>query len=262
MQISANHRTYTAATISFSGNANLAWPATFIIGSAPSSIDSTGIAVSATLAHSLWGSTNIVGMTVNIAGEYRTVRGVFQSTEELALLPFHIEDTDPYWTAMELAGGIPHPTRADAENFALMSGLGRPCYILMGGANAVAHALAILPLFVPIIYVIALAVGFVRKHYRIAATPLLFGGLILLAVLLPLLLNTLPPWIIPTRWGDFAFWGGLGTQANDALREFLATPPGLRDIEFRIQLLKQVAIFVPAMCFGILACGRDTITGA
>jgi len=254
MQISANHRTNTAATISFSGDASLVWTAVFIAGSAPSSIDSTGIAVSEELALSLWGSTNIVGMTANINGEYRTVRGVFQGADELALLPFHIEDTTPYWTAVELSGGIPYPTRQDAETFAMMAGLGRPDFILMGGANAVARTLAILPILVPIIYVIALAVAFVHKHYRIAAAPLLFGGLILLAVALPILLNALPPWMIPNRWGDFAFWGGLGTQAADALREFLATPPSLRDVEFRMQLLQQIAVFIPTICLGVHLC--------
>lgn len=258
MTIFANNRSATSPTILFSGDFGLVWPATFVAGSQPSSIDEVGVALSEGLAYSLWGSTDIVGMQANIAGEYRTVRGVFEGSQELFIISFHIEDTAQYWTVAELSGGVLHPTRQDAEMFALMSGMGMPNFVIMGGANAVSRGLSVLPFAIPIFYVILLGVCFIRRYYPITATPILLGGCLLLAVTLPALLNQLPPWIIPTRWGDFAFWGDIGTQAMDALREFLALPPLLRDVEFRMGLVKQIAIFIPTICVGIVAC-RTTV---
>ena len=255
-ELSAGTAKTDANVISFSGDASLVWPASYITGSAPGVIDARGIAVSEALAHRLWGSTDIIGMPVyvNNRNTPRIVRGVFEGTAELALLPFHLEDTSQSWTAVELAGGTPHPTRGHADSFAATSGLGRPDYVLMGGATALARFMSIFPVLVPAVYGLVLLVAFVKKHYPAASTPIFFAGLILFAILLPILLNALPPWIIPTRWSDFSFWSSLLQQANNSLREFVHVNPMLRDVELKMHLLRQAGIFVLSVSWGIVVC--------
>ncbi|MCL1788586.1 MAG: hypothetical protein FWG38_11420, partial [Defluviitaleaceae bacterium] len=168
-------------------------------------------------------------------------------------VPFHIEDRTQSWTAVELAGGE-NPTRTNAESFAMAAGLGRPDYVLTGGAIALARVLPMLPLAVLAAYTLALVIGFVKKHCCPAAAPLFFAGLILFAVLLPLLLGTLPAWVIPTHWSDFAFWSQLLIQAGNSLREFLSAPPALRDVELKMYLLKQAGVAVLSLCVSIVVC--------
>ena len=245
---SAGLRTAQAPAISFSGDAMLVWPAEYITGNAPGQLDASGIAVSHALAHRLWGSTSIIGKRVYVNDVPRTVRGVFSGETELALIPYHIEYTGQSWTAAELAGGPAHSTRNCAQSFAISSGLGHPSHILMSGPISVARLMAFSPLIFLAAYVVVLCAKFIKKHYPQTTSPICIACGILLAILLPIALNALPPWVIPTRFGDFQFWGNLIAQAQASLLEFLSVTPMQRDVEFRLLLLRQIAIFVPAMC--------------
>jgi len=243
-------------SISFSGDAALVWPAEYTAGSAPGSLDNNGVAVSEGLAHRLWGSTDIVGQGVEVNGEKRAVRGVFRGDANLVLLSFGIEDTSHSWSGIELSGGEAHATRGDAEIFALASGLGRPDYILMGGAMAFARFMSIAPLFIPIIYALVTIAKFIRRHYSWFGVPLLIAGLIVFAVLLPALLERLPGWVIPTHWSDFSFWSSLLRQGGEGLREFLSADPGLRDVELRMHLLRLMGISFLSIFCGLAVCFR------
>ena len=244
--------------ILFSGDASLVWQLEFITGTAPSSIDGTGIAISEQLARDLWGSIDIVGMSLYVNGEPRTVRGVFRGNLELALVSFHIEDTIQYFTAVELRADYGGITRNQAEDFARASGLGLPKYILTGSAINLARFMSVLPLVIPIGYAFVLIIKWLKKYYPKTVVPLFFGIIILFAILLPTLLNQIPDWLIPTRWSDFAFWGDLATQASSSLREFLSVNPVLRDVELRIHLLRQLVILMLSICCGILVCVRHS----
>ena len=259
VEISNGRNTASVNSILFSGEAFLVWPAVYVKGTAPSSLDSLGVAVSEALARNLWGSTDIIGISVYVNSEPRFVRGVFNGSSELALVSFHIEDTNQYWTAVELSGSAQSPTRNDAESFAITTGLGRPDYILMGGARAVSVLMSFFPLLFPFVYVIALFVKYIKKYYPMAGTPLFFGALILFAVLLPILLSLFPPWLVPTRWSDFGFWGAQVSSANEALREFLSVSPLMRDVEIRIHLLRQAGIMLAATISGVFMIAHSSI---
>jgi len=113
---------------------------------------------------------------------------------------------------------------------------------------AVTRFMAVLPLLILGVYVLVLIVLYIKKHYRAAVAPIMFLGLILFAVLLPVLLNALPVWMIPTHWSDFSFWSGLLQQGRDSLRQFLSVNPALRDAEIRMLLLGQAGIMVGSVC--------------
>ena len=253
-------------TLLFSGDAARVWPARYLTGSAPGAADGYGIAISYALAHQMWGSTDILGKRAYINDTPRIIRGIFEGTAPLALLPFPIEDTSQSWNAAELTGGTPHATRHHVESFALATGLGTPHSIYMGGAHALARFMAWFPIFLLALYGGTLCVRYIRAHHPKLSIPLLLSGLLLFALCLPFLLNRLPPWIIPNQWSDFSFWSALAQQASASLREFLSTYPTLRDVALNIHLLRQAGIlFISLFCCAsllTLLSGKKADTGA
>ena len=242
--------------IAFSGDASLVWPADYICGAAPSVVDDTGCAVSETLAWRLWGSADVVGMTVEADGDTRVVRGVFKGNDELALISFRDEDTAPNWNVVDLTGGPNDAVRSDAESFAQAAGLGKPDAIVMKGPSSISRVLAIFPLLILAFYAAALIIGFVRKRFPAARKPVFYICIILFAVALPLILGAMPAWSVPTRWSDFSFWVSLLKKAASGLRGFLQTAPQLRDVELRMLLIKQAGISLISICCALSVCFR------
>ena len=247
---SATFVTVEANCIAFSGDASKVLPVKFITGSAPGILDSNGCAVSEALAWLLWGSTDVVGMDVEVGGEVRVVRGVFEGYGELALVPYSDEDTAGSWSAVELSGGPDNVVRKDAESFAVTSGLGMPDQTLMGGEVPLAIAIAVLPLLIPAIYGLWSFVQYIRKRYPIVKKLIPFLILFAFATLLPIILGVLPEWIIPTRWSDFSFWRDLFKQAAKSLRVFLSISPQTRDVELRMLLINHACVTLLSACAG------------
>ena len=242
--------------ISFSGDAALVWPAAYISGASPGVVDDHGCSVSEALAWRLWGSSDVVGMSVDVDGAARIVRGVFKNANEMALISYRDENTSQSWTAVELSGGPADCARGDAESFALASGLGKPDAILMRGPSSVAGFLAAAPLLILCVYGLALLISGVGKRFPAMRAPFLFMILIALAALAPPILDLLPSWSVPTRWSDFSFWVSLLDQASSGLREFFRAAPGLRDVELRMLLVSQASIALAAICVSLSVCFR------
>ena len=255
----------SADCIAYSGDAALVWPAEYLSGAAPSVTDSTGCAVSSALARRLWGSTDVVGQCLEADGEERLVRGVFESRRELILLGFADEDASQAWSAAELSGGPRHASRAQAAAFAAEAGLGQPGSILMSsGPAAAAWVLAVLPLILLSLYGLARAMAWLRPRSRWGWRALWFSLALGLALTLPLLLETLPPRMIPSRWSDLDFWAGLWRQGEAALRELLSARPTLRDVEQRLQWVRQAALGTASLglaCLWIGAAHTRSHTG-
>lgn len=254
---SSEHARVNTDCISYSGNALLVWPAQYLTGTAPGVTDSVGCAISSALAWQLWGGIDVLGKTVEAGGENRIVRGVFEYSYPLALQSFAGEDVSQSWSAAEFSADLAGTARSDAENYAGASGLGRPDFILMGSWSAFfAAGMAILPLLIPLIYGLSQLFILFRKRSLFLQKLVLFLLLIGFAAGLPALLGALPPWLIPTRWSDFSFWSKLLEQVGGALREFLTAPAGLRDVESRLLLLKQIGITSLSACCSLSVCFR------
>jgi len=254
-QVESEYVSAKAACILFSGDAALVWPAQYLGGAAPGVTDGAGCSVSSALAWKLWGGNDVVGKTAEVDGEKRTVRGVFDGKDELLLVSVRDEATSQSFTAVELSGGPTDPTRSDAESFARLAGLGAPDSVLMGTPATLAEAMAELPLFILAFYGFALCVA------RLRARPAAFRLCLLLALLgsaffLPSFLDKLPGWMIPTRWSDFSFWGSLSGQIGDNLREYLVLRPRLRDVAYKVLMLKQVGIAFLATACALSICFR------
>ena len=252
---SCGYNKSTATCIIYSGDAALVWPAQYQAGAAPGVTDGAGCAISSALAWELWGGVDVVGRTVDIDEETRIVRGVFEGEDLLALLSVRDEDTGRSFTAVELTGGPSAPARSDVESFIAASGLGKPDYILMGTPVLFASIMAVLPLIMLAAYGLALCIGQLKQYPNA-----MWGGLFLLmigfALFLPRLLETLPGWMTPSRWSDFSFWGSLSKQIGNDLREYFILAPRLRDVTYKILLLKQAGIAFLSVCLAMSVCHR------
>ena len=253
-EFSNDYVTVNSIAIAFSGSASMVWPADYINGNAPGETDITGVAVSDALAFKLWGSTDVIGMTVKTDGVSRVVRGVFSSEYEMALVSF--ADKDFSWNAVELSGGSINTVRNDAENFAAASGLGRPASIISAGIPYAANTMALAPVLLLFLYGFIMTAVFIFKQYRSVFAPGLFSFLIIFAFLLPQLLDMLPAWAIPTMWSDFSFWNSLIRGGTDSVKEFLGATPYLKDVELKWLLIKQSAIMLFNICGSIIICQR------
>ena len=244
-----------ATCIMFSGDASLVWPARYLTGTAPGVTDGAGCSVSSALAWTLWGGNDVVGKTINVDDEARIVRGVFECGDSLALVSVRDEDISQSFTAVELSGGPSAPDRSEVLSFARAAGLGSPNSILMGTPASLASALMALPLIILAFYGLALCIA------RLRVRPVVFAGILLsvligFAFLLPWLLDLLPGWMIPTRWSDFSFWGGLVKQVGEDLREYLVLTPRSRDVEYKLLLIKQAGISFVAASLALSVCFR------
>lgn len=253
--IEGEYSSTNAACILFSGDATLVWPAQYLTGTAPGATDGAGCAVSSSLAWELWGGTDVVGKEVVIDDEARTVRGVFKGDDLLALVSVRDEDTTQSFTAVELSGGPSSITRSNVKSFASAAGLGSPGNILMGMPVSLASALTALPLFILALYGFSLCIARLRTRPAAIQGSLLLA-LIVFAVFLPGLLDMLPGWMIPTRWSDFSFWGDLVSQIGNDLREYLLLNPKLRDVQYKVLLLKQAGIAFLSVGCALSICFR------
>ena len=256
-RFSIEFRKVTADCIIFSGDAALVRPAVYIAGGAPGVTDGAGCAVSAGLAWELWGDIDVVGKPVEIDGAQRYVRGVFDGAEPLALLSVRDEDKIQNFTAVELSGGPASPNRSDAAGFATAAGLGTPDSVLMGTPAFLAELMTFLPLGILVIYVLALCINVLKKRSAIMRRTLMFLLFLGAALLLPALLELLPDRVIPTRWSNFSFWGGLFGQMGENLREYLALSPSLRDVGYKALFFKQTGLVSVSAGLALSVCFRQ-----
>jgi len=96
VSVSSEYKTAGATGIFFSGDAAIVWPARYIEGNAPGVTDSSGCALSKALAWELMGGDDLVGMTVDVDGEMRVIRGIFEG-DDLVL---------SYRSAMKISAGV------------------------------------------------------------------------------------------------------------------------------------------------------------
>ena len=199
--------------IGFEGTAQDCLPVDYLQGTAPGAVGQQ-CAVSSALAWTLFGSYDIVGLTVALDRTEYFISGVFKSESKTLLYP-----AQSGFTHAALRGLSPDTPKTDAEQWATAAGTGRITAITYGPQKAwLAHAACALP---ALLVGLALAVMLLRF---LCALPGVFRGAALFALALafawavPRFLQTLPGWLIPGRWSDFSFWPALWTKIMDACK--------------------------------------------
>ena len=59
---------------------------------------------------------------------------------------------------------------------------------------------------------------------------ILWGSLFALAFVLPILLEALPPWLVPARWSDFSYWQALPRALRTAIAQLVSLSPSVKDV--------------------------------
>lgn len=104
-------------------DAAIVFPAVYIQGSAPGAVDVNGCAVSESIALDLFGSTDIVGQTLQIGDRNVQIRGVFQGQTNLAITAAQESDM---LKNVELVGSPGGDLREMAVDYVTAAGLGTP----------------------------------------------------------------------------------------------------------------------------------------
>ena len=112
-----------AQVVFYSGDAAIVFPAVYIQGSAPGAVDVNGCAVSESIALDLFGSTDIVGQTLQIGDRNVQIRGVFQGQTNLAITAAQESDM---LKNVELVGSPGGDLREMAVDYVTAAGLVLP----------------------------------------------------------------------------------------------------------------------------------------
>lgn len=118
-----------AQVVFYSGDVAIVFPAIYIQGSAPGAADANGCAVSESIALDLFGSTDIVGQTLQIGDRNVQIRGVFQGQTNLAITAAQESDM---LKNVELVGSPGGDLREMAVDYVTAAGLGTPDQICTG----------------------------------------------------------------------------------------------------------------------------------
>ena len=184
-----------AQVVFYSGDAAIVFPAVYIQGSAPGAVDVNGCAVSESIALDLFGSTDIVGQTLQIGDRNVQIRGVFQGQTNLAITAAQESDM---LKNVELVGSPGGDLREMAVDYVTAAGLGTPDQICTGKTwGNFFVALCSIPLLVSALWL--LLVGF-RISLRFPSwlrITIWFAVLFVFALLLPYLLGHIPSWLLP-----------------------------------------------------------------
>ncbi len=223
----------------YSGEAGAVYPASYLRGGSPGFTDAGGCALSRQAAWLLWGSEDVLGKELMAGGSRYTVRGVFEGKQALLLLCQGLNTPQNGWDAAELWGARPLGREA-ALNFAQNAGLGSPSALLQGSAlGGLLQATALLPAIFLGGWLLFGLLGALHPLRSGRGQLLFFLLLLALALALPFLLRQLPEALLPTRWSYFGYWARLFGQAGDALWQFWAMAPSLRDVQLKQRLLQQ-----------------------
>lgn len=223
--------------ILFTGDGNLVWPRSFLIGGYPGAGDRSGCSISTKLADEIFGGIDVVGLPVLISGEEFRIRGVWDSAECAAMI--QLKTDDPVFKNMEVLIKTNHDYREAAMGFA-RDNLLSPTATMNGpviGALGVFAAnlpfyLAGLALIIKMIWDFLLP----RAGFWIRLTAALLTAAVIL--LMCGLHGKFPDYLIPTKWSDFEFWGRLALDYRDQLIELISLAPMSKDVFFRLQILR------------------------
>lgn len=224
--------------IAFDGDANLAYPAVYKVGSAPVMWSPDTCALSANLAWELWGSVDVLGLELIVEDIPYRVVGVFGGSTNVLLHP----GNDNFCAAdLQLEN-------RDLDSYSYAQSLVRTylgtasCQIIWGrGFSDILLCMPWICIFVEAI-ALFLALGrIVRKTDRWKRTMIEMLLMLALALGIPAALECLPSWLIPTKWSDFDFWVRLFETLKERLQTFLEISPRTRDVAAKIFAIKTIA---------------------
>lgn len=212
--------------IGYCGNAWDCLPAEYLAGGPPGS-EGNECSVSAALANALFGSDQVVGLSVRVDHQSFRIVGVFASPDAVLLFP-----TVQNLQCAELTGVSLDVPKADALNWCTSAGLPVPQIIVYGPQRiGIAHLLCGIPLFLTGVYMLVILLRLSFSWSVLARNGLWFVLALGFALSLPALLAHLPGWLIPARWSDLSFWETLAAEIRQNRLVWKSVPHYWRDLE-------------------------------
>ena len=193
--------------IGYCGTAADCLPVSYQTGTAPG-IFGTECAVSSALAETLFGSTDVVGLSVCWQDTHYTVSGVFAAEDCVLMAP-----SRENLCCAELRGVSTDTPKAAIDSWCRAAGLPAPQSIVYGPQHVwLADSLTWAPLLFAALCVLISFLHLAHFWSRVSRWFVWFALAFIFALLLPAFLNSLPGWLIPARWSDFSFWQILAEQ--------------------------------------------------
>lgn len=199
------------------GDMSKVYPNAILYGGYLTRGDYEGCVIDKDTAYQLFGSENVVGLTIGLNQKEYTIAGVLQGlSSNTMIIQEEIQAASKVegkkYSCMELAYSDTWEARRLAESFVNTYGLGTPVAYIDGYSyGKLSYFLIHLPLWFGALMLI---VYFIRGVNTLEASRILYFsgwlGIILLGVLLFKITNVhiyFSGTMLPTRWSDFDFWG-------------------------------------------------------
>lgn len=210
--------------IGFCGSATDCLPVSYQTGAAPGTFG-TECAVSSALAEALFGSTDVVGLSVCWEDVSYTVSGVFAAKDCVLLAP-----SRKNFCCAELRGVPTDTPKAAVNSWCRAAGLPTPQAVVYGPQRVfLADCLALAPLLLAALFVLISLFRLSLSWSRAARWGVWFTLALVFALLLPVLVNALPGWLVPAKWSDLSFWQTLAEQIRRGQQALAQTPRLWRD---------------------------------
>lgn len=228
------------------GDGSLVFPQKFMRGSYPNPLDNKGCAISSGLADILFGSTNVIGLSIKVAETDFIIRGIWDESESVALV-----QRDPSkeigFTNVELMLTDQKDGRETALDFTRKNRI-EPISIVNGpGISMITSFVSNFPLYILGFLLIARIIIQIWRKKELK-TRFCFVLLFLLAVFLLFGWGAkIPDYLIPTKWSDFSYWSRLLKDYQIRGLELLSLTPTLKDVYFRIAALHLLGILIAAL---------------
>lgn len=214
--------------ILYCGEYDAVYPAALLKGRFPAAQEDGKCAVSTAAAWQLWGSEDVLGQELEIEGSIYSVCGLFRSSASLALCG---ESLDHGFSNIEFWGCCAAPPVETVQQLLRTAGITQQVTLYFPFPwMAALTAYALCPVWLALLAAARALGGRVRRMRPGKMCWFVLGGAFLLALVLPALLQLLPPWTTPTRWSDFSYWGGLLPAVGKAIETGFSLNPCAKDV--------------------------------
>lgn len=258
--ISGDRKSMAADRVVVFGDCRAVTAAAMLSGSFPAGNDPAGCAVSSGLAFSLWGSTDVCGMSVIMEGDRLYVRGVFEGEEPRIFRQAQAGSEEPL-SHMQLI--FPEKgTREKAERYLLAADFSEGIILEL---PLIEWALGMIVRFPAIILAAGILGRVIRRgkwlwHYPVLLAFWLPSALVVLAGLFVCMdLPGIPAGFIPTRWSDFAFWENLVMGHGKNVVTWISAGSTFRDMELMTAVIMTVLFSIAALVPGAIAVMQVSI---
>ena len=241
IRLTASDRASDLTALLYLGDAALVWGQPCRTGAMPAQLDSRGCALSTAAAYELFGSENAVGLTVVWQDTEYVVRGIFENDNAVALLP----DPTAGFTAAEL--GYTDDIRQDPETqiaaVLQRTGLPEPEWQLYPAEIQTAVRLMN---WLPVLFAVPVLLGGMARLSKgwpvVLRDAAVFLVLLAAVLAMPVLFQSWPQWLTPSRWSDFTWWRQTFDQLREHFLVWLRLSPSCRDVCLKTALWLQLGI--------------------